>query len=175
MHRLGGQQDGEFHHQLPFRTDRAQVQLSASYYHVVEDCIQRELVFTRPLRNQLSDPRAVVPDECRRRLRPMMSRIVGEQPPKIAIVGLRRVEGVESQFLPVVFGKRVGQLTKRFYPLPAGEQRALLGNLAHQIIDVFKLLQDRPAGVARPPVRAGAEPHCKCFCEILVRMALSVP
>src|SRR6185437_9294830 len=110
------------------RTDRAQVQLPAPYYHVVEDCIQRELVFTRPLRDELSDPRAVVPDEGRRCLRPMMSRIIGEQPPQVAIVGLRRVEGVESQFLPVVFGKRVGQLTQRLDSFPAREQLALPGD-----------------------------------------------
>ena len=50
----------------------------------------------------------------------MMSRIVGEQPPQIAIVGLRRVEGVERQFLPVVFGKRVGQLSSAVRPVPGG-------------------------------------------------------
>ena len=101
--------------------------------------------------------------------------ISGEQPLQIAIVGFRRIEGVESQLLPVVFGERVGQLAERFDPFSPGEQRSLIGDFGHQIVNEFKFLQYRPAGVAHTPVRAGPEPDRKRFGEILVRVALCVP
>ena len=59
--------------------------------------------------------------------------------------------------------------------LPAGEQRRLPGDFRHQLVDVFELLERRPSVVARPPVRAGPQPHGERLGEILVRMALRVP
>ena len=55
------------------------------------------------------------------------------------------------------------------------EQRPLPGDLGHQLVDIFELLQRRPAGIARAPVRARPQPHREGLGEILVRMALRVP
>src|SRR5579863_7798692 len=101
--------------------------------------------------------------------------IGGEQPLQIAIVGFWRVESVECLLLPVMFGERLGELSYRIDPLPMREQRPLLGDFRHQLVDIFKLLERRPSLIARPPVRARPEPHGKRFGEILVRMALGVP
>ena len=51
----------------------------------------------------------------------------------------------------------------------------LHGVLAHELVDIFKLPQRRPIGVALAPVRARREPDSERLGEILVRMALRVP
>jgi hypothetical protein len=55
------------------------------------------------------------------------------------------------------------------------EQRFFRGDLDHQLVDIFELLQRRPAGIARPPVRTRPQPYRKGLGEILVRMALRIP
>src|SRR5208337_5105676 len=102
MYRLGGQQDSEFDDQLALGADGAQIELAAADDHVIEQSIERKLVFACPPRNHLSHSRAVAPDEHRGCLRPTMPRIRGEQPQQIAVVGFRRVENVESLLLSVM-------------------------------------------------------------------------
>ncbi len=104
-----------------------------------------------------------------------MLRIVGEQPPQIAIVGFRRVDGVERALLLVIFAERLGELAERIDLFPVRQHRPLAGDLPHQLVDIFELLERRPAGIARAPMRARPQPHREGFGEILVRMALRVP
>src|SRR6185312_6658099 len=101
--------------------------------------------------------------------------IGGEETGEIPVVRLRWLEGVERLLFLVVLAKRLAELMQRIGALARRDRRALSCDLAHQLVDIFKLLQRRPAGVASPPVRPRPQPHRKGFGEILVRMALRVP
>src|ERR1700730_18210533 len=175
MHRLGGQKYGELDNQLTLGTNRTQIELATPGHDVVEHGIERELVLTRPLRHQLSDSCTIAPDEHRSELGPVVLWIGGEQPQQITVVGCGRIEGVQSLFFSVVLAKRFREAVEGIDPLPTGEQRPLPGDFRHQLVDIFKLLQRRPSGVARSPIRAGPKPHSKRFGEIFIRMALCVP
>src|SRR5258705_6625459 len=175
MHGLGGQQDGEVDHKLPFRAGGAQIEFAAAGDHVVKNGIERKLVLARPPRDQLPDLGAVPPDEDRRRLRPPMPWIGGEETGKVAVVRLRRLEGVERLLLLIMFAKRLAELIQRIGTLARRDRRPLPCDLAHQLVDIFKLLQRRPTGIPGPPVRPRPQPYRKGFGEILVRMALRVP
>ena len=94
MHRRCRQQDDEFHPQLSLGTDRAQLELAAAADHIIENRVQRQLVLSRPLRDDLPNLRAVVPEKSGRRRRPMIPRIVGEDAQKIAIVDGRMLDRV---------------------------------------------------------------------------------
>src|SRR5262245_39381621 len=59
--------------------------------------------------------------------------------------------------------------------LPRREQWPLAGDFVHQLVDIFKLFERRPAGIPCPPVRPRPQPHRKGLGEILVRMALRIP
>src|ERR1700756_3079599 len=104
-----------------------------------------------------------------------MPRIGGKQPREIAVVSLRWREGIERLLFLVVVAKRLAELMQRIDALARRDERALPGDLAHQFVDIFKLLQRRPSGIARPPVRTRPQPHREGFGEILVGMALRVP
>src|SRR6185436_2924428 len=104
-----------------------------------------------------------------------MSWIGGKQPLEITVVGLRWLEGVERLFFLVVVAQCLAELMQRIDALPRREQWPLPGDFIHQLVDIFELLERRPAGVARPPARTGPQPHRKSFGEILVRMALCIP
>src|SRR5437762_7103145 len=118
---------------------------------------------------------AVAADEGRTRWRPAMPRIGGKQPEQVPVVSLRRLEGVERLLFLVVLAQRLLKLTQRIETLPRRHQWPLPGDFVHQFIDIFELLQRRPSGIARPPVRTRPEPHREGFGEILIRMALRVP
>src|SRR5581483_1241924 len=126
-------------------------------------------------RDELPDPGAVPPDEARSRLAPAVPRIGGKQPLQIAVVGLRRREGVERLLFLVVLANGLAQLVQRIETLARHVWRPLACDLAHQLVDIFELLQRRPAGIARPPVRTRPQPHREGFGEILVGVALRVP
>ena len=155
--------------------DRAQLQLAAAADHIVEHRVERELVFAGPLRDDLPDLGAVAAEERGRRRRAAMPRIVGEDAQQIAVVDRRMVDRVVRALLRVVLGQRLGELAQRIDAQPAREQRLLAGDLGHQLVDIFELLQRRPALVALAPVRARREPDREGLGEILVRMALRVP
>src|SRR5436190_24214788 len=95
MHGLGGQQDGEVDHKLPFGARGTQIEFAAAGDHVIKNGIERQLVLARPPRHQLSDLRAVPPDEDRRWLRLSMPWIGGEETGQVAVVRLRWLESVE--------------------------------------------------------------------------------
>src|SRR6266496_2592390 len=104
-----------------------------------------------------------------------MAWIGGKQPVEIAVVSLRWLEGVECLFFLVVAGQRLAELTQRIDALARGDQWPLPGDFVHQLVDIFELLERRPAGIARPPVRTRPQPDRKGLGEILVRMALRIP
>src|SRR6185437_14219881 len=160
---------------LPFGARGTEIELAAARDHIVENGIERKLVLARPSRDNLPDLRTVPPDEDGRRLRPSMSRIGREEMREVAVIRLRRLESVERLLFLVVLAKRLAELRQRIDTLARRDRRPLPGNLAHQLIDIFELLQRRPAGIACPPVRPRPQPHRKGLGEILVRMALRVP
>src|SRR6266567_6001604 len=104
-----------------------------------------------------------------------MAWIGGEQPVEIAVVSLRRLEGVKRLFFLVVTAQRLAQLAQRIDALARGDQWALAGDFLHQRVDIFELLERRPARIACPPVRTRPQPYRKGLGEILVRMALRIP
>ena len=53
--------------------------------------------------------------------------------------------------------------------------RLLAGDLGHQLVDIFELLQRRPAGIALAPVGARLQPDREGLGEVLVGMALRIP
>src|ERR1700751_1422944 len=101
--------------------------------------------------------------------------IGGKQPGVIAVVGLRWREGVKRLLLPVMVAEGLAEFVQRIDTLPSRGRWPLAGDFAHQFVNIFELLQCRPAGIARPPVRARPQPYREGFGEILVRMALRVP
>src|SRR5246127_2487533 len=101
--------------------------------------------------------------------------ISGKEPGEIAVVRLRRREGIERLLFLVMVAKRLAELMQRIDPLPRRDERPLPGDFLHQFVDIFELLQRRPTGIARPPVRTRPQPHREGFGKILVRMALRVP
>src|SRR3984893_6244222 len=143
--------------------------------HVVKHRIKRELVFARPPGNQLPDVGAVAPDKDRSRLRPAMPWIGGKQPVEITVVSLGWREGVERLFFLVVAAQSLAELMQRIDALPRREQWRFAGDFVHQLVDIFKLLERRPAGIPCPPVRTRPQPHRKGLGEILVRMTLRIP
>src|SRR5947209_20145240 len=94
---------------------------------------------------------------------------------EIAVVRLRRREGVKRLSLFVMVAQSLAKLMQRIDALPRREQWPLPGDFSHQLVDIFELLERRPARIARPPVRARPQPHRKSFGEILVRMTLRIP
>src|SRR3954447_2645575 len=104
-----------------------------------------------------------------------MPRIGRKQPGEIAVVGLGRREGVERLLLLVVLFERLAEPTQRIDTLPSRARPRRSPDLAHQLVDIFDLLQRRPTSISRPPVRTGPQPHRKGLGEILVRMALRIP
>src|SRR5690348_18503020 len=105
MHGLGGQQDDEIHHKLPFGADDPQIELPAAGDHVVEHGVQRKLILARPPRHQLSYVGAMLSDERRSRSSPVMPRIGGKQPREVAVIRLGWREGVEGLLFLVVLAK----------------------------------------------------------------------
>src|SRR4051812_46768879 len=128
-----------------------------------------------PLRYHLPDSGAVLPKKCGGCRAIAMLVRVREDPVQSTIIGLLGIDRVMSALLPVMLGERVVKLAKRIDPQPAREHRLFAGDLGHQLVDVFKLLQGRPAGVALAPIRARRQPDRKRLREIFVGMALSVP
>jgi hypothetical protein len=63
MHGFCGQQDGEFHEQLSFGADGAQIELAAPLDHVLKHDIKCELIFARPLRHQFPYFGPIPPNE----------------------------------------------------------------------------------------------------------------
>src|SRR5215471_9811206 len=175
MHRFGGQKHCELDNQLTLGTNRAQIELATPRHDVVEHGIECELVLTRPLCHKSSNSCAIALDKHRSRLRPVVPWIGGEQPQQITVVGCWRIEGVESLLFSVVLTKRLREAVEGIDLLPTREQRPLPGDFRHQLFDIFQLLQCRPSGVTRSPIRAGPEPHGKRFGEIFIWMALRVP
>src|SRR5215470_15001051 len=175
MHRLGGQKHGELDNQLALGTNRTQIEFATPCHDVVEHSIERELVLTRPLCHKSSNSRTIAPDKHRSRLRPMVPGIGGEQPHQITVVGCWHIESIESLLFSVVLTKRLREVVEGVDLLSTGEQRPLPGDFRHQLVDIFQLLQCRPSGVTRSPIRAGPEPHGKRFGEIFIWMALRVP
>src|SRR5262245_519053 len=104
-----------------------------------------------------------------------MSRLGGKQSLEITVVGLRWLERVELLLFLVVVAQCLAELMKRIDALPRSDQRPFPGDFVHERVDVFKLLECRPADVARPPVRARPQQHRKSLGKILVRMALRIP
>src|SRR5262249_42740380 len=95
--------------------------------------------------------------------------IRGKQPQEITVVCLRRLERIELLFLLVMVIQCLGELSQRIDALPYGEQWLFPSDFVHELVDVFKLLECRPSGVARPPVRPWPQPHRKSLGKILVR------
>jgi hypothetical protein len=124
--------------------------------HVVKNGIKRKLVLARPPRDQLPDLGAVPPDKDRGRLLPSMPWIGGEETGKVAVVSLRGLERVERLLFLVVLAKSLAELMQRIDALPRRDWRPLSGNLVHQLVNIFKLLQRWPTGIPCPPVRAWA-------------------
>src|SRR6202035_3631686 len=94
---------------------------------------------------------------------------------EVAVVSLRWPEGVERLLLFIVLAQRLAEFVQRIDAFPRRDQRPLPGDFLHQFVDIFELLQRRPAGIARPPARTRPQPHREGFGEILIRMALRVP
>jgi len=113
VHGLGGQQDGEVDHKLPFGPDGTQIELAAAGDHVVKHSIKRKLVLARPPRNQLPDLGAVPPDESRSRSLPAMPWISGKEPGEVAVISLRWPEGIERLLFLVMVAKRLAELMER--------------------------------------------------------------
>ena len=63
MHGLGGQQNGEVHHQLLLGADRPQIKLTAAGNHIVQHGVECKLILAGPPRYQLPDLSPVSPDE----------------------------------------------------------------------------------------------------------------
>src|SRR4051812_17266265 len=104
-----------------------------------------------------------------------MTWIGGKQPVEIAVIGLRCLEGVERLFFLVVAAQRLAERGQRIDPLARREQWPRAGDFLHQLVDIFELLERRPAGIACPPVRTRPQPYRKGLGEILGRMALRIP
>src|SRR5258708_33376050 len=64
---------------------------------------------------------------------------------------------------------------ERIDALARRDQWPLPGDFAHQLVDIFELLERRPAGIACPPVRTRPQPYRKGLGEILGRMTLRIP
>ena len=133
------------------------------------------LVFARPSGNQLPDVGAVAPDKDRSRLRPAMPWIGGKQSVEITVVSLGWLKGVERLFSLVMAAQSVAELMQRIDALPRSEQWPFAGDFVHQLVDIFKFFERRPAGMPCPPVRTRPQPHRKGLGEVLVRMALRIP
>jgi hypothetical protein len=118
LHGLGGQQDGEVDHKLPFGAGSTQLEFAAAGDHVVKNGIKRKLVLARPPRDQLPDLGAVSPDKDRGRLLPSMPWIAGKETGKVAVVSLRWLERVERLFFLVVLAKSLAELMQRIDTLP---------------------------------------------------------
>src|SRR5436190_17951659 len=101
--------------------------------------------------------------------------IGGKQPLEITVVSLRRREGLERLFFLVVVAQCLAELVERIDALTRRDQWPLAGDFLHQLVDIFELLERRPAGVAGPPVRTRSQPYRKSLREILVWMALRIP
>ena len=156
-------------------SDRAQLELAAAVDHIVKHRVQRELVLSGPLGDHLPNLRSVLAKERGRREPPAKLRIGGKQTMQFPIVGLRRIDGVKSLLLLIIFGKRDFVLVQRIGAPPPRHLWPLLGDFRHQLVDVLELAQRRPAGVAVAPVRARRQPDRERLGEILVGMALRVP
>src|ERR1700750_594164 len=143
--------------------------------HVVKHRIKRKLVFARPPGNQLPEVRAVAPDEDRSRLRPAMPWIGGKQPVEMTVVSLGWLDGVERVFFLVVAAQSLAELMQGTDALPRSEQWPFAGDFVHQLVDIFKLFERRPAGIPCSPARTRPKPHRKGLGEILDRMALRIP
>src|SRR5262245_24810450 len=74
-----------------------------------------------------------------------------------------------------MLSERLAELIQGMGTLARCDRRPFPCDLAHQLVNIFKLLQRRPAGIPCPPVRPRPQPNRKGLGEILVRMALRVP
>src|SRR6516164_6528418 len=104
-----------------------------------------------------------------------MPRIGGKQPVEITVVSLGWREGVERLFFLIVAAQSLAERMQRIDALPRSEQWPFASDFVHQLVDIFKLFERRPAGIPCPPVRTRPQPHRKGLGEILVRMALRIP
>src|SRR5215467_9358681 len=104
-----------------------------------------------------------------------MPRIVREQAPQIAIVGLGRVDKIKRALLFVIIAERLVQRAERIDLFPMRQSRSLAGNLAHQLVDIFELFERGPVGVAGAPMRAWPQPYGKSLGEVLIGMTLRIP
>src|SRR5687767_15664509 len=68
VHRLHGQENGEFHLQAALRSGRAELELAAAADHVFEDLFESELILAGPVGDELADLGAVAAEEARREL-----------------------------------------------------------------------------------------------------------
>ncbi len=175
MHSLGGQQDDELRPQLPLRAHRAQLQLAAAPDHVLEHRIEREPVLAGPFRDRLADAGAVATQEGGGRRRAAVLGIVAEDAQEVAVVARGMPDGIVRALLVVVLGQSLGELAQGVDEKPTGHERLRAGDLRHQFVDIFELLEGRPPGIALAPIRAGGEPDREGLGEILVRVALGIP
>src|SRR5690348_13239131 len=105
----------------------------------------------------------------------MMSRVIREQAPQVAIVGLGGIDQIERAFPSVIIAQCLSERAERIDFFAVREGRSLAGDFIHQFVDIFELLERGPLGIARAPVRAWPQPYGKSLGEILVGVALRIP
>src|SRR5579884_3440634 len=94
---------------------------------------------------------------------------------QVPIVGLGSLKSVERALFLVIIAERVGQLAERVDQFATREDRTMPGNLGHQLVNIFELLECGPASIAGPPLRPRPQPYRKGLGEILIRVALRIP
>ena len=143
VHRLHGEQHGEFVARLLLRHREPQLQLAAARDHVLEHLVDRVLIDAGPARDDAPHRLAHLAEELRRRHVAGKLRRIGEQPAQLAVVELRVLDAVMPALAPVVPPQRVAQAAQR--------------------IDFVDALDERLAGraataSARPCIRACSAP-----------------
>src|SRR5512140_281242 len=104
-----------------------------------------------------------------------MCRRIGEDAPQVAIVNVRKYIGVLRLSLRVVLRESLGESADRLHSLSGFDQRWLVGDLAHQLVDVLELSKCWPASIAFLPFAARPKPDSECLREIFIGMTLRIP
>ena len=176
MHRLGGQQHGEIHPQLPVGADRAQLHLAAAVDHLVEHRVEGELIFAGPFRDT---SRRISARWCRMKAfaagGELRFRDCSRRCASVRDRSPRRVDRIALEFFAVVLAERLAQRL-------SGSSRSAASAPASG---------RRSPPSARPRIAASSkagQPRIVCassiavsarrrtwFRKVLVRMALRVP
>src|SRR5579872_6770443 len=153
---------------------RGELQLLAAQHEFSHQHADGIFTLPGPLDDGLYESRAVLAHDSYRGFTPGLA--VDEDGAQIGVIEIWEIFGVELAARGVILGQRFAEPRGLGDAVAALDERGLAGDLLHQGMDVFELVEGLPAAIALPPVIGrGAEPDGEGFGEVLVGVRLRVP